>query len=313
MRRRINKKMSLGGVARGPPQTPAGRSRPRGQPAVLRAGRGRGRAVARPGPNGNGRGNAGSGCLRAVTGAWQQLRGRGRFVGLGVGGAKRDRAAERTARQFDSVSHVGGGGVVEWRVRQQRLGVAGATLVVNENGAPNNPVFNRGVGVFEIQWIGSNRWVEGTGTPNTPTTDGVEYGRPAFDPQPGGRCLAGAVQKQWSGRAGVFFAGVGGRDGVEHRRWRRRELVSDSGERIGGLYLQLEEFHRHKFLAESDNHSRSEAVAPDQFDRAHRGEPGSHPVQHGLELDLRGAGERRFAGGLPGSLVQLVHGRGQAV
>jgi hypothetical protein len=53
--------------------------------------------------------------------------------------------------------------------------VTAATLVVNEVGAPNNAIFNRGVGGFEIRWIGADAWAEGTGTPNTPTTDGVAY------------------------------------------------------------------------------------------------------------------------------------------
>ena len=51
--------------------------------------------------------------------------------------------------------------------------VTGATLVVSEVGAPNNAIFNRGVGELEIRWIRSDTWVEGTGTPNVPTTDGV--------------------------------------------------------------------------------------------------------------------------------------------
>jgi hypothetical protein len=53
--------------------------------------------------------------------------------------------------------------------------VTGATLIVTEVGAPNNAVFNRGVGAFEIRWLASDTWVEGAGTPNTPTTDGVGY------------------------------------------------------------------------------------------------------------------------------------------
>jgi hypothetical protein len=53
--------------------------------------------------------------------------------------------------------------------------VAGARLAVTEVGAPNNGIFNRGVGGFEIRWIGSDGWVEGTGRPIAPTTDGVAY------------------------------------------------------------------------------------------------------------------------------------------
>jgi hypothetical protein len=53
--------------------------------------------------------------------------------------------------------------------------VTGATLVVTEVGTPNNGIFNRGVGRFEIRCIGSDGWVEGTGRPIAPTTDGVAY------------------------------------------------------------------------------------------------------------------------------------------
>jgi hypothetical protein len=53
--------------------------------------------------------------------------------------------------------------------------MTGATLTLNEVAAPNNPIFDRGVGAFEIRWIASDTWVEGTGTPNFPTTDGVAY------------------------------------------------------------------------------------------------------------------------------------------
>lgn len=39
---------------------------------------------------------------------------------------------------------------------------------------PNNPVFNViSGGLFEIRWFGADGWLEGTGTPTLPTTDGV--------------------------------------------------------------------------------------------------------------------------------------------
>ena len=53
--------------------------------------------------------------------------------------------------------------------------VTGAALSLSEVAAPSNPIFNRGVGAFEIRWIASDTWVEGTGKPTTPTTDGVAY------------------------------------------------------------------------------------------------------------------------------------------
>jgi len=50
-----------------------------------------------------------------------------------------------------------------------------ALFTLVEQGAPNNPIFNRGVGLFEVRWIANDSWVEGTGNPKTPTTDGVTY------------------------------------------------------------------------------------------------------------------------------------------
>jgi len=48
-------------------------------------------------------------------------------------------------------------------------------LILNESAAPMNSIFNRGVGAFEVFWIASNNWIEGTGKPNMPTTDGVAW------------------------------------------------------------------------------------------------------------------------------------------
>jgi hypothetical protein len=41
--------------------------------------------------------------------------------------------------------------------------------------APNNTIFDRGVGAFEIRWIASDTWLEGAGKPTAPTTEGVAY------------------------------------------------------------------------------------------------------------------------------------------
>jgi len=42
--------------------------------------------------------------------------------------------------------------------------------------SPNNPIFNVvSGGQFAIEWLTDSNWVEGTGTPNLPTTDGVCY------------------------------------------------------------------------------------------------------------------------------------------
>jgi len=53
--------------------------------------------------------------------------------------------------------------------------VTEARLVVTEIAAPDNAIFNRGVGAFEVRWIGADSWLEGTGKPVAPTTDGVAW------------------------------------------------------------------------------------------------------------------------------------------
>ncbi len=53
--------------------------------------------------------------------------------------------------------------------------ITSATLTLTENPNPGNPVFNYGTGAFEIRWIADDDWIEGTGTPNAPTTNGICY------------------------------------------------------------------------------------------------------------------------------------------
>jgi hypothetical protein len=50
-----------------------------------------------------------------------------------------------------------------------------ATLKLTEMAAPPSPIFNRGVGAFEIRWLASDTWIEGTGIPIAPTTNGVAW------------------------------------------------------------------------------------------------------------------------------------------
>src|SRR6516164_2505395 len=50
-----------------------------------------------------------------------------------------------------------------------------AALQLTEQGAPMNPIFNRGVGTFQVRWIAGTNWTEGTGTPGVPTMDGISY------------------------------------------------------------------------------------------------------------------------------------------
>ena len=56
-----------------------------------------------------------------------------------------------------------------------RWTVVRARLFLFEQGAPNNTIFNRGVGPFEARWIANDSWLEGTGNPNSPATNGVAW------------------------------------------------------------------------------------------------------------------------------------------
>jgi hypothetical protein len=62
-----------------------------------------------------------------------------------------------------------------------RWTITGVTLDLASNYGvagvqPNNPIFNVvSGGQFIIEWLSDSNWVEGTGTPNLPTTDGVCY------------------------------------------------------------------------------------------------------------------------------------------
>jgi len=53
--------------------------------------------------------------------------------------------------------------------------ITSTEMFLTEMAAPDNAIFNRGVGVFEIRWIVSDEWVEGTGKPNMPTSDGLTW------------------------------------------------------------------------------------------------------------------------------------------
>ena len=68
-----------------------------------------------------------------------------------------------TIGQFNSTFGTGG-----WTI-------TGISLQLTETAAPNNSIFNRGQGQFEVRWLNSDSLTEGTGTPMAPTTDGIVY------------------------------------------------------------------------------------------------------------------------------------------
>ncbi len=53
--------------------------------------------------------------------------------------------------------------------------IARARLVVTETGIPDNDIFNRGVGGFEIRWLSFDNWVEGSGRPTMPSANGLAW------------------------------------------------------------------------------------------------------------------------------------------
>ncbi len=58
-------------------------------------------------------------------------------------------------------------GAGEWAISSVTLALTATS--------PNNAVFNYGSGSFAVRWIGDNVWQEGTGTPNSPATNGISY------------------------------------------------------------------------------------------------------------------------------------------
>jgi len=58
-------------------------------------------------------------------------------------------------------------GVGQWTI-------SGVTLALTASTA-NNADFNYGAGQFQVDWIGNNSWLEGTGTPASPATNGITY------------------------------------------------------------------------------------------------------------------------------------------
>ena len=94
--------------------------------------------------------------------------GIGATNGLGVPGGRADTLARFELNEIVAALD-GTFGNHDWFI-------ASAVLRLYELGAPNNALFNRGIGSFQIRWLPSgNNWLEGTGSPSAPTTDGVTF------------------------------------------------------------------------------------------------------------------------------------------
>lgn len=54
--------------------------------------------------------------------------------------------------------------------------IQSVTLQLTANNPANNPIYNpQAAGQFQISWMQNDSWVEGTGMPNMPTTDGITF------------------------------------------------------------------------------------------------------------------------------------------
>lgn len=83
-----------------------------------------------------------------------------KFTLSGTGGA---------AAKFDAQYGTG-----NWHITGISLTLAGNFAVSGMQ--PNNPVFNTiNGGSFAISWMSDDSWLQGTGNPGSPTTDGVTY------------------------------------------------------------------------------------------------------------------------------------------
>ena len=71
-----------------------------------------------------------------------------------------------TSSAFSSFNSTYGAG--QWTIQSVTLQLTAA--------APNNPVFNaQAAGQFIASWMQNNTWVEGSGTPQSPTTTGITF------------------------------------------------------------------------------------------------------------------------------------------
>jgi hypothetical protein len=98
--------------------------------------------------------------------------------GLAVAGASATNAFGTQNGAFDTFIRYSLAGVPEAldaALGTNQWALSGLRLHLQEVGTPTETMFNRGLGVFEIRWIVSDSWLEGSGKPAFPTSDGVVY------------------------------------------------------------------------------------------------------------------------------------------
>lgn len=65
-------------------------------------------------------------------------------------------------------------GTGNWTVESITLQLG--TNFGTQGSQPNNPIFNAiNAGLFSIDWLANDNWIEGTGNPASPTTDGITF------------------------------------------------------------------------------------------------------------------------------------------
>jgi len=94
---------------------------------------------------------------------------------LAVAGPEAVNGLGQQQGQFDSLIQFDAGQAVSAFNSQFGAGAwhfTGATLVMQEDGAPANTLYNRGPGQFTVSWVSNDNWLEGSGTPQF-VTEGV--------------------------------------------------------------------------------------------------------------------------------------------
>lgn len=97
---------------------------------------------------------------------------------IAVSGANATNAVGVANGAFDSLIRFPASNIVaslDSEIGSHAWVITRARLHLTEMAAPPHPMFNRGVGAFEVRWIARDNWTEGTGVPAQPTTDGVRY------------------------------------------------------------------------------------------------------------------------------------------
>jgi hypothetical protein len=97
---------------------------------------------------------------------------------IAISGAAATNATGQTNGTFDSLIRFPASNVVaelDAAIGSHAWVITSARLHLIEMASPPHPMFNRGVGTLEVRWIAHDNWIEGTGVPAQPTTDGVRY------------------------------------------------------------------------------------------------------------------------------------------